>query len=128
MTGVNQDGLNSFWTAFFFSVQTRTTVGYGSISPLGFGANTIEVIGALTGLLIFALGTGLLFARFSKTRADVSFSYPALVSPFKGGQALMLRLANKRRNMLTNLRIDLLVLGLRSIRMDKIVGNTNILR
>ena len=108
MSGVSQDGMTPFWTAFFFSVQTLTTVGYGSISPVGFGANFIAAIGALTGLMTFALGTGLLFARFSKPRADIVFSHHALVSPYLEKEALMFRLANKRRNMLTNLRIEVI--------------------
>ena len=108
MTGVKGDGLTPFWTAFFFSVQTLTTVGYGSLSPVGFGANLIAAMGALTGLMTFALGTGLLFARFSKPRADIGFSFNALITPYLSGNALMFRLVNKRRNMLTNLRIEVI--------------------
>jgi len=106
LAGVAGEGLSPFWTAFFFSVQTLTTVGYGSLSPIGFGANLIAAIGALTGLMSFALGTGILFARFSKPRASISFSEKALISPYEDGMALMFRLANKRKNMLTNLRVE----------------------
>lgn len=102
------DGLGGFCTAFFFSVQTLTTVGYGSVSPMGFGANMIAALGALTGLLSFALVTGLLFARFSKPTASILFSDNALIAPYKDGNALMFRLANQRKNMLTNLRIEVI--------------------
>ena len=83
-----------------------TTVGYGSVSPIGFGANLIAAMGALTGLMSFALGTGLLFARFSKPTASILFSENAIISTYEDGKALMFRLANRRRNMLTNLQIE----------------------
>lgn len=106
LSGTGGDDLSSFWTAFFFSVQTLTTVGYGSVSPIGFGANLIAAIGALTGLMSFALITGLLFARFSKPTASILFSENAIISSYENGNALMFRLANRRRNMLTNLQIE----------------------
>jgi inward rectifier potassium channel len=108
LSGAEGDNLEPFWTAFFFSVQTLTTVGYGSVSPIGFGANLIAAIGALTGLMSFALGTGLLFARFSKPTASILFSENAIVSAYKDGTALMFRLANRRRNMLTNLQVEVI--------------------
>jgi inward rectifier potassium channel len=108
LAGVAGEDLSSFWRAFFFSVQTSTTVGYGSLSPIGFGANIVAALGALTGLMSFALGTGILFARFSKPRASISFSQNALITPYEKGMALMFRLANKRKNMLTNLRVEVI--------------------
>ncbi|BDS12838.1 ion channel [Aureispira anguillae] len=106
--GAEEDGVNAFWTAFFFSVQTLTTVGYGSVSPMGFVANLIAAMGALTGLMVFALATGLLFARFSMPSASILFSENAIIAPYNEGKALMFRLANKRRNMLTNLHIEVI--------------------
>src|SRR5947209_5723842 len=54
-----------FTNAFFFSAHTLTTVGYGNIWPSGPVANTITAVEALTGLMGFAIATGLLFGRFS---------------------------------------------------------------
>jgi len=89
-----------FADAFFFSVQTLATIGYGRVSPVGLAANLIVTVEALVGLLGFALVTGLLFARFSRPNAKVLFSDRAIVAPYHGGTALMFRIANARRNQL----------------------------
>jgi inward rectifier potassium channel len=94
-----------FWIGFFFSAQTLTTVGYGGISPIGFAANVLATVGALIGLLSFALATGLLFARFSRANINLLYSKVALIAPYKQTQqALMFRIVNQRRNLLADLQ------------------------
>jgi inward rectifier potassium channel len=88
---------------FFFSVQTFTTVGYGSISPQGLTANSIATADAFFGLLAFAVATGLLFARFSKPKAQILFSKQALIAPYQGGWSFQFRIANLRNNNIINL-------------------------
>jgi len=97
-----QEG-NTFLQLFFFSVQTFTTVGYGSISPISTGANLVATIDAFFGLISFALATGLLFARFSKPKAQVLFSKHALISPYNKGWSFQFRIANLRNNNIINL-------------------------
>jgi inward rectifier potassium channel len=94
-----------FADAFFFSVQTLATIGYGRVSPQGLAANLIVTVEALTGLLGFALVTGLLFARFSRPFAKVLFSDQAVVAPYPGGTALMFRIANARKNQLIDVAV-----------------------
>lgn len=89
-----------FWDAFFFSSQTLTTVGYGRTSPIGFSANLVAVAECLTGLMAFAIMTGVLYARFSRPKAKIMYSEKALISPFKEKTALMFRIANARANQL----------------------------
>ncbi|MCP4439452.1 MAG: potassium transporter [Aureispira sp.] len=104
LSGVATDEtMHPFWGAFFFSVQTLTTVGYGSVSPIGFAANLLAAFGAFTGLLAFALATGLLFARFSKPSVSILYSKNALLSPYLEGKGLMFRITNRRNNVLANL-------------------------
>ncbi|MDQ2098940.1 MAG: ion channel [Tychonema bourrellyi B0820] len=90
----------SFKDAFYFSVQTMATIGYGSMYPRTDYANIIVCIQALFGLWGVAMITGLAFARFSKPTARVVFSRVAVVSPFNGVLTLMYRTANHRSNQI----------------------------
>lgn len=96
-----------FQRAFFFSSQTLTTVGYGHISPEGLTANIVASLESFIGIMSFALVTGLFFARFSRPKAYLVFSHNLLVSPYKEGRALMLRVAAQRNNHLTDAEAQL---------------------
>jgi inward rectifier potassium channel len=90
---VYSSNIEKFAEAFFFSCQTFTTVGYGRINPVGFATSTIAALEALIGLLSFALATGLLYGRFAKPKAYLRFSDNALLAPYKGITAIMMRVA-----------------------------------
>jgi inward rectifier potassium channel len=92
-----------FGRAFFFSVETLGTIGYGNIFPVGILANTIVTIESLTGLLMLALGTGILFARFSRPTAAIRFSDRAIISPYRDKTGFMFRLTNARASQLIEL-------------------------
>jgi len=94
--------IDKYLLAFFFSSQTLTTVGYGHISPVGFWTNAIASVESLMGIMIFALVTGMFYARFSRPRAYLRFSENLLVAPYKGGRALMFRIATYKNNHLTD--------------------------
>ncbi len=89
-----------FLQAFFFSVQTFSTIGFGNIIPVGIAANVIVSIEALAGLVGFALATGLLFARFSRPTAKIIFSQWAVIAPYRGLTAFEFRITNGRSNQL----------------------------
>jgi inward rectifier potassium channel len=90
----------SFADAFFFSVQTMATIGYGVMSPATFYANLLMTLETAAGLLFLALTTGLIFARFSRPTARVLFSNVAVVGPYNGIPTLSIRLANQRQNQM----------------------------
>jgi inward rectifier potassium channel len=99
--------LGHFAEAFFFSVQTLATIGYGGISPAGLAANFLVTIEALAGLFGFALATGLLFARFSRPNAKIMFSDKAVIAPFRDISGFMFRIINERKNQLIEVEIKL---------------------
>jgi inward rectifier potassium channel len=92
----------------FFSAQTLTTVGYGRINPVGPGAEIVASVEAFVGVLSFAMATGLLYGRFSRPRTMLVYSDNALISPFQGGRALMVRVANKRDSQMINVSAGLM--------------------
>jgi len=98
----------TFSRAFFFSVQTFATIGYGQIGPNGFGPNAVVTFEALVGLMFQALATGLLFARFSRPTASILFSRSALIAPYNGGTSLQFRIANRRKNQIIQLEAQVL--------------------
>ena len=109
LQGTAPGGLLKFsLDAFFFSVQTFTTVGYGVLSPRGILANSVAALCAFVGLLSFAMATGLLFARFSRPTARIIFAENAIITPFQGVSALMFRIANARKNQLIELEVKIL--------------------
>jgi inward rectifier potassium channel len=88
----------SFSDAFFFSVQTMGTIGYGTMSPKNLAGNMLVTLESITGLVGLAVVTGLVFAKFSRPRARVMFSRFAIIAPRDGVQTLMFRMANERAN------------------------------
>ena len=101
--------------AFFLSVETIGTIGYGNVYPVGVAANLLVMVESLTGLLTLALGTGILFARFSRPTASILFSNRAVVGSYRGKTGFMFRLTNARANQLIELEAKLL--------FSRIVGN-----
>ncbi len=105
----HHDWEHRFLDAFFFSAQTLTTVGYGRISPVSVGTNIIAAIEAFTGLLGFAIVSGLMYGRFSRPKARVVFSEHILLSPFREGNALMFRMVNARRSELIETEVQVIM-------------------
>jgi inward rectifier potassium channel len=102
--------MSSFVNAFFFSVHTLTTVGYGNVYPRGPGANIVSAIEAATGLMVFAIFTGVLYGRFSRPNARILFSNQALITPYQDGTSLQFRITNARTNVLMNMEARVLLM------------------
>src|SRR6266446_7027620 len=86
----------SFFDAFFFSVETLATVGYGHMYPESFYGHLIAMLEIMVGMFGLAVITGLIFVRFSRPTARMRFSKVAVIAPFDGVPHLMIRLANLR--------------------------------
>jgi inward rectifier potassium channel len=96
-----------FADAFFFSVETLSTIGYGQMSPATLYGNIVMTVEALFGLALIAVAAGLMFARFSRPTARVMFSKVAVVTEYNGIPTLSFRLANERRNQILEARVTL---------------------
>jgi len=99
-----------FWNTFFFSAHTLTTVGYGNVAPASLGANILSTIEALVGLLGIALGTGILFGRFSRPSARIAFSERMLVTPYEDQTSTQFRILNLRPNVLMEIRAHIILM------------------
>jgi inward rectifier potassium channel len=102
IAGTADAPLGRFEDCMFFSVQTLATIGYGRLVPIARPANLLVSVEALVGLLGFAILSGLLFARFTRPTARISFSRNAIIAPYRDGWALMFRLVNLRNHNLTD--------------------------
>jgi inward rectifier potassium channel len=87
-----------------------TTVGYGNLYPDGPAANTVSALEALTGLMGFAIATGLVFGRFSKPSARLGFSETMIVAPYQNSTSLQFRVANRRLNNLIDVEARILLM------------------
>jgi len=96
----------SFAEAFFFSVQTMGSIGYGALHPASLFTNLIVTLESLLGLIVIALMTGMAFSRFSRSTARILFSDAVTVHDYDGVPTLMFRVANERRKTILEARIQ----------------------
>lgn len=99
----------SFADAFFFSVQTMATIGYGHLVPRTLWAQVLVTAESFVGLMGLALATGMVFAKFSRPTARVLFSRSAVITARDGVPCLMFRMANQRGNQIVEARIHVVL-------------------
>jgi inward rectifier potassium channel len=99
-----------FAGAFFFSVETFATVGYGDMHPQTFYGHLVAMVEIFAGLMSLALITGIMFARFSRPRARFLFTRNAVVRPIDGQMTLVVRAANQRNNVVQDAAAQLRLL------------------
>jgi inward rectifier potassium channel len=109
LTGFQRDLLGRFGTAFFFSVETIATIGYGNIVPVTLAANLMMTLESLFGILAFALIAGIVFARFARPTALILFSQKAVIAPYRDIKAFMFRIVNQRRSQIVDLQARVLL-------------------
>jgi inward rectifier potassium channel len=107
------DGANEmdrFLNDFFFSTHTLTTVGYGNMVPATVTTNLVASLEAIVGLMLVALGTGLMFGRFSRPSARIAFSERILLAPYQEQNSLQFRIVNLRPNILMDLEANMVMM------------------
>ena len=100
----------SFFDAFFFSVETLATVGYGHMYPESFYGHLIAMLEIMVGMFGLAVITGLIFVRFSRPTARIHFSKVAVIAPFDGVPNLMIRVANLRHQAMVEPEFRMILL------------------
>ena len=96
--------------AFFFSVETLATVGYGDMHPATLYGHAIATIEIFIGMSGIALTTGMIFARFSRPRARIVFANNVVVRPIDGRLTLMVRAANARQNVIVEAKAHMRIM------------------
>lgn len=105
LEGVANAQPGSFADAFFFSVQTFSTIGFGAMSPQSVYAHALVTVESFAGLVAVALATGLIYAKFSRPTAAIEFSEVAVIHDRNGVPHLHIRFANERRGEIINATI-----------------------
>ncbi len=100
----------SLFDAFFFSVETLATVGYGHMYPESFYGHLIAMLEIMVGMFGLAVITGLIFVRFSRPTARIHFSQVAVIAPFDGVPHLMIRVANLRHQAMVEPEFRIILL------------------
>jgi len=95
----------SFIDALSFSVQTMSTIGYGVMHPASGAATGVMIVESLFSIIVTALATGLVFAKFSRPTTRVAFSKTAVITKHEGQSTLMFRVGNRRSNVIVEATI-----------------------
>lgn len=103
--GVAHARPGSLTDAFFFSVQTMATIGYGAMYPETPAAHAIVTTEAIVGMLWTAVSTGLVFAKISQPLSRIVFSRRVTISPMNAVPTLMFRVGNARGNVVHEAQI-----------------------
>lgn len=103
--GISNAQPGSFGDAFFFSVQTMSTIGYGTMSPQNMSTHILVVSESIYGFLFLALITGVIFSKFSRVNARVLFSQNMLTQTHNGQRVLTFRAANQRSSNIVEAQI-----------------------
>jgi inward rectifier potassium channel len=104
----------SFIDAFFFSIETLATVGYGTMVPATRYGHVISAVEIICGIVYTAVVTGVIFIRFSKPKAKIVYAERPVVANHNGVPTLMIRIANGRTHMLTDASVRLSALIMES--------------
>ena len=94
---------------FAFSIQTSTTIGYGSLSPWSVSADMIVIVLSYISTLLNTLFAGLLFTKFVTPVINVQFSDVMTLCNVNGVPCLSIRMGNAdaKDNRLTDINVRL---------------------
>lgn len=99
-----------FFEMLSFSVQTMATIGYGVMHPETHAATVVMIVESMISIIVTALATGLVFAKFSRATTRVAFSTNAVITTFEGKPTLMFRVGNRRGNIIVEAQLHLVAI------------------
>lgn len=83
-----------FLAALYYSFGVFTSLGTGSIYPVGETAVWLTIFEAVLGVFSVVALIGIMLARMTQPRANIRFSQSAVIAPYQGGRGFMFRLVN----------------------------------
>lgn len=102
--------LGTRWlSAIGMSVQTLTTVGYGSLYPASAATWLVAAIEGVFGILGFSIISAVIYARFARPTTRLAYGEQALIAPFREGWSLQVRIANRRSTLLMELEARMIL-------------------
>ena len=107
-----------FWGAFFFSVETLATVGYGDMHPQTLYGHIISTTEIFVGMSGIAMVTGVMFARFSRPKAKILFTKHPVTYQHNGEHVLSIRIANARMNIIAEASAKLRLLQVETTKQN----------
>lgn len=107
---INAADPSSLLLAFSFSVQTAASIGYGAMAPTTAWAYLLSDLEGFLGLIGMAMASGLMFAKFSRPTARISFSNKAVVNDRNGVPTLQFRMSNERGNQIVEAQLSVVAL------------------
>ena len=110
IAGVSPENGPIFFQTFFFSIQTFTTVGYGTLAPIGIPTQVVAAIEAFVGFMSFSLATGLLYGRFSRPRSKLKFADNFVFSKYEDGYSFKFKLTNLRDVVLQDVEAKIITM------------------
>ncbi len=96
----------AFSDAFFFSIETLATVGYGVMAPASLYGHVVASAEIVTGMAFTAIVTGLIFVRFSRAKAKIVYADVAVITRHNGRPTMMFRIGNARASVMTHVRVE----------------------
>lgn len=93
--------------AFFFSLETLATVGYGVMAPATLYGHIVASVEIFAGMTFMTIMTGLVFVRFSRPRARIIYAENAVIGRFNGEPTLMIRIGNGRSHAMAETKAQL---------------------
>ncbi|KAH9145383.1 hypothetical protein AeRB84_010736 [Aphanomyces euteiches] len=94
------NGSYPFEIAFYLSIHTWATIGYGIVAPNPESKinNTWVALESILSVIFVTIFTGIAWSKFARPRAHIHFSQNIALSTYNGHRCLLIRAANTRHH------------------------------